>query len=280
MSGLIVLKTLELGLIFSILSFGVYISFRILNIPDLTVDASFTTGCAVCAVCTLADASIAGLVLAFVAGCLCGLGTAFLQTKMRIQPLLAGILMMVGLYSINLRIMSGAPNLSLFQSKTIFDSMLPDLFVLLILVCVVGGCLIVFFKTRLGLMIRATGDNEVMVRSSSIPVDRMKQVGLALSNGIVSFSGALLTQYQGFADVSGGTGMMVLGLAGIIIGEAVFRKHWVLACVTGSCLYRLIYQFVLLFGIPASDMNLMSAVLVAIMISLPYLSKKRRKGIC
>lgn len=280
MSSLTVFNTLELGLIFSILSFGVYISFRILNIPDLTVDASFTTGCAICAVCTVADASILGLVLAFVAGCLCGLGTEFLQTKMKIQPLLAGILMMVGLYSINLRIMSGAPNLSLFQSKTIFDSLLPDILVLLILVCVVGGCLIVFFKTKIGLMIRATGDNEGMVRSSSISVDRMKQVGMALSNGIVSFSGALLTQYQGFADIGGGTGMMVLGLAGIIIGEAVLRKYWVLACVIGSCLYRLIYQFVLMFGIPASDMNLMSAVLVAIMISLPYLSKKRRKGLC
>lgn len=280
MSSLTVFNTLELGLIFSILSFGVYISFRILNIPDLTVDASFTTGCAICAVCTVADASILGLVLAFVAGCLCGLGTEFLQTKMKIQPLLAGILMMVGLYSINLRIMSGAPNLSLFQSKTIFDSLLPDILVLLILVCVVGGCLIVFFKTKIGLMIRATGDNEGMVRSSSISVDRMKQVGMALSNGIVSFSGALLTQYQGFADIGGGTGMMVLGLAGIIIGEAVLRKYWVLACVIGSCLYRLIYQFVLMFGIPASDMNLMSAVLGAIMISLPYLSKKRRKGLC
>lgn len=280
MSLTIILKAIELGLIFSILSLGVYISFRVLNVPDLTVDGSFATGCAVCAVMTIAGHPYLGLLLAFVAGGLCGMVTAFLQTKMHMQPLLAGILTMVALYSINLRIMSGAPNISLFSTNTLFTLIDSELLILLIFSLVIGFVLFGFFKTNLGLMLRATGDNEVMVRSSSINVDRMKFIGMALSNGIVALSGALLAQYQNFADITSGTGMMVLGLAGIIIGEAILRKRTIgfgiASAIIGACIYRLLYQFALQFGIPATDMNLMSAILVAITISLPYL---KRKGI-
>lgn len=283
MSLTIILKAIELGLIFSILSLGVYISFRVLNIPDLTVDGSFATGCAVCAVMTIAGHPYLGLLLAFAAGGLCGMVTAFLQTKMHMQPLLAGILTMVALYSINLRIMSGAPNISLFSTNTLFTLIDSELLILLIFSLVIGFILFGFFKTNLGLMLRATGDNEVMVRSSSINVDRMKFIGMALSNGIVALSGALLAQYQNFADITSGTGMMVLGLAGIIIGEAILRKRTIgfgiASAIIGACIYRLLYQFALQFGIPATDMNLMSAILVAITISLPYLKRKGVKHV-
>lgn len=283
MSLTIILKAIELGLIFSILSLGVYISFRVLNVPDLTVDGSFATGCAVCAVMTIAGHPYLGLLLAFVAGGLCGMVTAFLQTKMHMQPLLAGILTMVALYSINLRIMSGAPNISLFSTNTLFTLIDSELLILLIFSLVIGFVLFGFFKTNLGLMLRATGDNEVMVRSSSINVDRMKFIGMALSNGIVALSGALLAQYQNFADITSGTGMMVLGLAGIIIGEAILRKRTIgfgiASAIIGACIYRLLYQFALQFGIPATDMNLMSAILVAITISLPYLKRKGVKHV-
>lgn len=283
MSLTIILKAIELGLIFSILSLGVYISFRVLNVPDLTVDGSFATGCAVCAVMTIAGHPYLGLLLAFVAGGLCGMVTAFLQTKMHMQPLLAGILTMVALYSINLRIMGGAPNISLFSTNTLFTLIDSELLILLIFSLVIGFVLFGFFKTNLGLMLRATGDNEVMVRSSSINVDRMKFIGMALSNGIVALSGALLAQYQNFADITSGTGMMVLGLAGIIIGEAILRKRTIgfgiASAIIGACIYRLLYQFALQFGIPATDMNLMSAILVAITISLPYLKRKGVKHV-
>lgn len=283
MSLTIILKAIELGLIFSILSLGVYISFRVLNVPDLTVDGSFATGCAVCAVMTIAGHPYLGLLLAFVAGGLCGMVTAFLQTKMHMQPLLAGILTMVALYSINLRIMSGAPNISLFSTNTLFTLIDSKLLILLIFSLVIGFILFGFFKTNLGLMLRSTGDNEVMVRSSSINVDRMKFIGMALSNGIVALSGALLAQYQNFADITSGTGMMVLGLAGIIIGEAILRKRTIgfgiASAIIGACIYRLLYQFALQFGIPATDMNLMSAILVAITISLPYLKRKGVKHV-
>lgn len=283
MSLTIILKAIELGLIFSILSLGVYISFRVLNVPDLTVDGSFATGCAVCAVMTIAGHPYLGLLLAFVAGGLCGMVTAFLQTKMHMQPLLAGILTMVALYSINLRIMNGAPNISLFSTNTLFTLIDSELLILLIFSLVIGFVLFGFFKTNLGLMLRATGDNEVMVRSSSINVDRMKFIGMALSNGIVALSGALLAQYQNFADITSGTGMMVLGLAGIIIGEAILRKRTIgfgiASAIIGACIYRLLYQFALQFGIPATDMNLMSAILVAITISLPYLKRKGVKHV-
>lgn len=283
MSTGVIIRAVELGLIFSVLSLGEYITVKVMDSPDLTVDGSFVTGGCTAAMLTLAGYPNLGLAAAFAAGLLCGCVTAFLQTKMKIQGLLAGILTMTGLYSINLRIMQGAPNVSLHAvpKATILANPATVLYVLIPIVAVIVALMYVFFKTNLGLMLRAAGDNEEMIRSSSVNVDAMKFLGFALSNGLVALSGALLVQFQKFADVTGGTGMLVLGLAGIIIGEAIFRRSGIgfglAASVTGAILYRLLYTFALQLGFPATDMNLVSAVLVAITISIPHLQKLKKK---
>lgn len=285
MSLSIFLRAIQLGLIFAVLSLGEYITVVVMDNPDLTVDGSFVTGGCVCAMLTIAGFPNAGLLGAFIAGCICGCVTAFLQTKMRIQPLLAGILTMTGLYSVNLRIMGGSPNVSLYQtgaaSTTILSNASTRLYVLIAVVAILTGLLYLFFKTNLGLMLRACGDNEDMVRSSSINVDNMKFLGLGLSNGLVALSGALLVQFQNFADVTGGTGMLVLGLAGIIIGEAILRPKGIgmglMAAVVGAICYRLLYTIALQLGFAATDMNLVSSVLVAVTISLPFLKKQAGK---
>ncbi len=288
MSAAIILRAVQLGLVFAVLSLGEYITVGIMDNPDLTVDGSFVTGGAVCAMMTVAGYPNLGLLGAFIAGILCGSVTAFLQTKMKIQPLLAGILTMSGLYSVNLRIMNGSPNVTLhasgMASQTILSNDSTRLYVLLAIVAVLIGLMYLFFKTNLGLMLRATGDNEDMVSSSSINVDNMKFLGLGLSNGLVALSGALLVQFQNFADVTGGTGMLVLGLAGIIIGEAILRPKGIgmglIAAALGAVLYRLLYTVALQLGFATTDMNLVSAVLVAVTISIPHLQKlaKKRKS--
>ena len=283
MSTGVIIRAVELGLIFSVLSLGEYITVKVMDSPDLTVDGSFVTGGCTAAMLTLAGFPNLGLAAAFVAGLLCGCVTAFLQTKMKIQGLLAGILTMTGLYSINLRIMQGAPNVSLHAvpKATILSNPSTVLYVLIAIVALIALMMYLFFKTNLGLMLRAAGDNEEMIRSSSVNVDSMKFLGFALSNGLVALSGALLVQFQKFADVTGGTGMLVLGLAGIIIGEAIFRRPGIgfglAASITGAVLYRLLYTFALQLGFPATDMNLVSAVLVAITISIPHLQKLKKK---
>lgn len=281
MTGTILLNAVQLGLVFAVLSLGEYITVNIMDSPDLTVDGSFVTGAAVCAVMTLGGMPNLGLLASLAAGALCGCVTAFLQTKMKIQPLLAGILTMTGLYSINLRIMNNMPTINLFvagkPAQTILSNANSRLFVLLAIVLLIIALLYVFFKTNLGLMLRASGDNETMVKSSSINVDSMKFLGLGLSNALVGLSGALLAQFQNFADISGGTGMLVLGLAGIIIGEAILRPKGVggglIAAALGAVIYRILYTFALRLGFAASDMNLVSSVLVAITISIPYIQK-------
>lgn len=283
MSTGVIIRAVELGLIFSVLSLGEYITVKVMDSPDLTVDGSFVTGGCTAAMLTLAGFPNLGLAAAFVAGLLCGCVTAFLQTKMKIQGLLAGILTMTALYSVNLRIMQGAPNVSLYAvpKPTILNNPATVLYVLIAIVALIVLLMYAFFKTNLGLMLRAAGDNEEMIRSSSVNVDSMKFLGFALSNGLVALSGALLVQFQKFADVTGGTGMLVLGLAGIIIGEAVFRRTGIgfglAASITGAILYRLLYTLALQLGFPATDMNLVSAVLVAVTISIPHLQKLKKK---
>ncbi|WP_289219465.1 ABC transporter permease [Faecalibaculum rodentium] len=283
MSTAVIIRAVELGLIFSVLSLGEYITVKVMDSPDLTVDGSFVTGGCTAAMLTLAGFPNLGLAAAFVAGLLCGCVTAFLQTKMKIQGLLAGILTMTALYSVNLRIMQGAPNVSLYAvpKPTILNNPATVLYVLIAIVALIALLMYAFFKTNLGLMLRAAGDNEEMIRSSSVNVDSMKFLGFALSNGLVALSGALLVQFQKFADVTGGTGMLVLGLAGIIIGEAVFRRSGIgfglAASITGAILYRLLYTLALQLGFPATDMNLVSAVLVAVTISIPHLQKLKKK---
>lgn len=283
MSASIWIRAVELGMIFAVLSLGEYITVKVMDSPDLTVDGSFVTGGAVAAMLTLAGFPNLGLLMAFLAGGICGCVTAFLQTKMRIQPLLAGILTMTGLYSVNLRIMNGSPNVSLFSApvKTILSNDSTKFFVLLAVDIAICLLMYLFFKTNLGLMLRASGDNENMVKNSSINVDSMKFLGLGLSNALVGLSGALLVQFQNFADVTGGTGMLVLGLAGIIIGEAILRPKGIgmgiAAAAIGAVLYRVLYTIALQLGFAATDMNLVSAVLVAVTISIPYLQKKARR---
>lgn len=279
-------EALLLGMIFAVLSLGVFISFRILNIPDLSVDGSFTSGCAVSAIMAFSGYPYLGILLAFVVGVGAGSITAFLQTKCKIQPILAGILTMTALYSINLKIMGGKPNVALFDQSNIFSSTLfngYDKYVIIFgSVLVVGILIYLFLHTQLGMSLRACGDNENMVRSSSINVTHMKYIGLGLANGIVALAGGLFAQYQSFADVSGGVGMMVVGLASIIIGETFIRKkgiaYRIIAVVVGAIIYRFILTIALQLGVDASDMNLFSTVIVVLAISLPYFKGGRKNA--
>lgn len=283
----VILGALELGAIFSILSLGLYISFKVLDIPDLTVDGSFTTGCAVSAIVTVASSPALGLLLAFVAGALAGLVTGLLITKLKINAILAGILTQTALYSINLRIMDGKPNISLLDSKTIFTSInqvtsYGTLILLFIFVIVIVLLLNYFLKTQLGLALRACGDNEDMVRASSIDTDKMKLIGLSLANGLVGLSGALYTQQQTYSDITAGIGMMVIGLASIIIGTTFIKNEKVLvsliATVVGAIFYRFVLTFALQVGITSGDLKLLSAVIVVIAISSTKLKLRGKKN--
>lgn len=276
--------SLELGMIYAVLALGVFLSFRTLNTPDLTVDGSVVTGAAASAVvCSMGGSPFLGLLLAFLCGCCAGAVTALLNTKLKIQSLLAGILVMLGLYSINLRIMGNKPNVSLTKSNTLYKmaaEKLPEDYSALILgIIVLAVVITVFFfflKTRLGFALRATGDNEEMVRAYAIDSDTMKILGLSLSNGFVGLAGGMLAQYQSFADTTMGTGMVVIGLASVIIGEAIFGTKSLLrrliAVSLGAIAYRLIIAQALAFGLPTSDLKLVSAVIVVLALSMGTLS--------
>jgi len=278
--------SLELGIIYAIMALGVFISFRTLNIPDLTVDNSFTLGAAVSAVLTASISQpFIGLVLAFFAGCIAGSLTALLMTKLKIQPLLSGILMMLALYSINLRVMSGKPNIPLLNKPLMFDFLhnLPSekyaklLFLALILALIVV-LLFFFLKTKLGFALRATGDNEKMVRALGVNTDVTILIGLAVSNGLVALSGAMIAQYQSFADVNMGIGMVVIGLASVIIGEVLFSvktlMRRLIAVALGAILYRLVIAVALWLGMPPTDLKLVSAVIVAAALSMPVIKDR------
>lgn len=287
-----ILGAIELGLIFAIMSYGIFITFKILNFPDLTVDGSFTLGCVVSATLVLQDQSILGIVLAVCAGAFAGLVTGFLHTKMKVQYILAGIITMTGLYSINLKV-GGKPNLSLYGKETIFTyfssflhnlglpadfvSRYYKLILLLLMVLILGILLYLFFKTQTGLAIRATGNNEEMVRASSINTDAMKIAGLALANAFVALSASIYTQHQMFYDISQGIGMMVVGLTSIIVGESLFGKRTILnsfiSLVLGAILYRLLLSYALSLGMNPNDWKLLCATLVAVVISLPTVKK-------
>ncbi|MGI6778893.1 MAG: ABC transporter permease [Acetivibrionales bacterium] len=285
--------TAELGIIYAIMALGVFISFRTLNMPDLTVDGSFVLGAAVSTVLCSIGQPILGMVIAFAAGCIAGSLTALLHTKLKIQPLLAGILMMLALYSINLKVMGGRPSISLLNKSTIFIAFeglaIEDYSRLITSFLILLGILIVLFlflKTRLGFVLRATGDNDHMVRALGVNTDFTKLIGLALSNGLVSLSGAMIAQYQLFADISMGTGMVVIGLASVIIGEVIFGVkpliRRLIAVILGSVLYRFIIAFALELGMPPTDLKLVSAAIVAIALSVPVIKEKvfkARKGL-
>ncbi|MFQ8599890.1 MAG: ABC transporter permease [Oscillospiraceae bacterium] len=280
---------IELGLIFAIMSVGIFISFRVLNIPDLTIDGTFTLGTSVSAIFAFHGMPVLGILLSIVCGALAGCVTGLLQTKLKIQPILAGILTMTALYSVNLRVMGQKPNLSLFDKPSIFaplEKLFGDygnLVLIAAILLAVVAVLYWFLKTQLGMCLRATGDNEDMVRASSINSDAMKIMGLAVANALVSLAGAVLAQYQSFSDVGGGIGMMVIGLASIIVGEAIFGRGSILrsfiAVAAGAVLYRFVLTLVLQAGLPSGDLKLFSALLVTVAISIPVLKKaivKRR----
>ena len=290
----LVMGSLQLGLIYGMLAVGVYISFRVLGIPDLSAEGTFTFGLAVSAALTVAGHPLLGVLLGFLAGCLGGAVTGVLQTKLQIHPILAGILTMSGLYSVNLAVMGSSSNLSLVGLDTLFRMsfdlfssmdkeivklLLPALFCLVLVVL-----LALFFKTHEGLCIRATGDNEEMVRASSINVDVIKILALSISNGCIGLSGAVLAQYQGFADISSGIGIVAVGLASVIIGEGLFGRRgvtWGLsATVAGSVIYRLMIALALKTNLfPAYFLKIVSAVIVAAALSVPAFKRMliRRK---
>ena len=287
MNFTVIIGALELGGIFAIMSLGLYISYKVLNIPDLTVDGSFTLGCAVSAVFTIQSMPYLGVIFAFIAGCLAGLTTGLLMTKLKIMPLLSGILTMTALYSVNLRIMNDKPNLSLFECSTIFSpieflSPYHRLILIILIILLICFFLYFFLRTQLGLALRACGDNEDMVRASSIDTEKMKLIGLSLANGFVAMSGAVFSQHQTFADINSGTGMMVIGLASIIVGMTFIKSDKIvfqlIAVVFGAIFYRAILTIALQMGLPSGDLKMLSALLVVIAIAST--SVKRRKKKC
>jgi len=280
--------SLQLGLIYGILALGIFISFRILNIPDLTADGSFTFGLSVSAALCAAGHPLAGMLLGALAGALAGAVTGLLQTKLEIHPILAGILTMSSLYSVNLFVLGSSPNLSLINCATLFTGLnalmpgnreLVKTLLPLIFCGLSAAVLIWFFRTNLGLCIRATGNNENMVRASSINVAGMKILTLAVSNAFVALSGALLAQYQGYADISSGIGMVVVGLASVIIGETIVGHRSVtlglISAVLGSVIYRFIIALALEASIfPAYALRVVSAVIVVIALAVPVARKR------
>jgi putative ABC transport system permease protein len=276
------------GLVFGFVAIGVYLSFRVLGFPDLTVDGSFPLGAAVAAVLIANGVNPFLATLAALGAGLCaGLATSLLNTKLRIPALLAGILMMVALYSINLRIMGGA-NVSLLRQVTIFSltsqflgletRIAYQLLVAGVLAIVVFFILNWFLRTEIGLAVRATGDNEQMVRGFGVDTDKTTILGVSISNGLVALGGAVVAQGQKFADVGMGIGMIVMGLASVIIGEALFRPKGVarllLAALGGAFIYRLVISVALRLGMAPGDLKLITAVLVIIALAVPYLQKR------
>lgn len=263
----------ELGLLYALMALGVYITFRILDFPDLTVDGSFTTGGAIVAIMISNGYSPwLSTFAAFLGGLVAGSITGLLHTKGKINGLLSGILMMIALYSINMRIMD-RPNISLLGADTIFNS-IGAIPLMLIIVVVAKLLLDSFLKTDLGLALRATGDNPRMIGSFGTNTDNTKMIGVSLSNGMVALSGAVVAQQSGFADISMGIGMIVIGLASVIIGEAIFGSMNVfratIAAVLGSVVYRIVVAFALrVEWLKASDLKLITAIIVVVALVLP-----------
>ena len=284
------------GIIWGFMAIGVYIKFRILDVADLTVDGSFTTGGATCVILTLNGVNMGlALLISFIAGLLAGLATGLFHTKFGIPAILAGILTQLGLYSINLHIMGwgtkngSAANLQvsvdryklLVAGRYVRDLTLNNpLIVLVIIIPIIIAVLYWFFGTEIGASLRATGANDNMARAQGINTDVTKVLGLMISNGIVAFSGALFAQYQGFSDVNMGRGAIVIGLAAVIIAEVVFGKVFrnfsakLLGCVLGAVIYYIVIQIVLKMGLSTDDLKLLSALVVAVFLALPYCKSK------
>ena len=278
------------GLVFGLVAVGVYLTFRVLGFPDLTVDGSFTLGGATTAVLIVGGVNpFLAILAAFGVGLCAGLATSLLNTKLRLPALLAGILMMVGLYSVNLLIM-GRPNIPLLRDITIFDSvaswfgtMRSTILVIIVFAVIALITFMIlnwFLRTEIGLALRASGDNEQMVRSLGVDTDKNILLGCAISNGLVALAGALVAQSQQFCDVNMGIGMIVMGLAAVIIGEALIHPRGVtsmlLAAFAGTFLYRLFITIAFRLGLAPGNLKLITALLVIIALAIPFIQKKLR----
>ncbi len=283
----LVISTVSQGLLWALLALGVFLTFRVLDIADLSVEGTFPLGAAVAASMLDGGHSIfLAMLLAAIAGCLGGTVTALLTTKLKIPALLSGILTMIGLYSVNLMIM-GKANIPLLRIETIFtitqrlfgaSTPIATFIVGLTTVIIIGLAMYWFFGTVLGTAIRATGCNPQMAKAQGVNTDNMVILGLLISNGLVGLSGALVAQSNGFADVGMGTGTIVIGLASVIIGEVLFGTrsfwNWLISVILGSIVYRIVIALVLEMGMPPNDLKLFTAILVAIALSLPMVKSK------
>ena len=310
----LLIAALSQGMLYAPMALGVFVTFRILKTPDLTVDGSFVFGMTVCAAVTIVGYPVAALLCGALAGALAGFCTALLQTKARLEPILSGILVSTGLYTINYAVLGGQSNLYLQREvvnaqgaavnescQTVYrmfgklvkgmgglmkDANTQTLLLTLVMVAVLTAVLAVFFFTRPGMAIRATGDNEEMVRSSSINADRMRTCGVMLANALVAFSGALLCQQQRYADMNCGNGMLVMGLASVIIGQVLGGRRGVVAgllcAVGGSLVYRVVLQLAYRMDMPSYYVKLLSTLIVILALTLPRLrgvmAKQARKG--
>jgi hypothetical protein len=296
----LIISTIAQGLLWALLALGVFITFRILDVADLTVEGSFPMGAAISAVLiTMGVNPWLTVVIAGIGGMIAGAVTGWIHTKLKIPALLAGILTMIALYSVNLHIM-GKANISLLRMDTVYSAIhsmgisnaVALTIIGVVVTAVVGLFLFWFFGTELGTSIRATGVNPQMIRAQGVNTDTMIVLGLLLSNGFVAVSGALIAQSQGFADIGMGVGTIVIGLASVIIGEVLFASSSIVrklfgnssfvlslvAVVFGSIIYRIVIATVLYLGMPPNDLKLFTAILVALALSLPTWQGKFRRG--
>jgi len=273
--------TIEQSLIFAIMVLGVYISFRILNFPDMTVDGTFPLGAAISAkLLTLGVNPYLTLLVALISGAAAGAITGLIHVKLKVKDLLAGILVMTALYSINLRVM-GKSNIPLFEEDNIFNTEYSMMITIVVLILISKFLLDYLLKTKFGFALKALGDNENLIVSLGLNEEKYKIYGLMIANAFVAFSGAVLAQYQGFADVGMGTGIIVIGLASIIIGDTLFGKRrrftGTTIVIIGSILYRGVIAVTLSMGMDASDLKLITSVIVIVILWIQKQKDKRRK---
>lgn len=266
------INILEQGLIFSIAALGVYITYKILDFPDLSVDGTFPLGAAVTAACIMKGMNpFIACILALIAGSIGGLITGILHVKFKITNLMSGILVMIALYSINLRIMTKA-NIPLFGKETIFSNALEPLIIIVIFFVLVKIILDLFLNTKIGFLLKAVGDNEQLLTSLAVNKDKVKILGLMISNGFVALAGSIMAQQQGFADVGMGTGTVVMGLAAVIMGEAILGRVKLFKASTmvvfGSIIYKGVVALALQLGLAPTDLKLITAVIVIIALSV------------
>ncbi len=285
-----VISAIQLGLMYGLLAMGLYIPFRILDIADMTVQGTFTLGMIIAAIFAFNQKPFLGILIACLSGAIAGIVTGILHTKFNIASILSGILTMTGLYTINLLVAGGKANISLIGKETIFSLVnrfiknedITKTLVTFVFVLIVAVILSVFFHTRTGLTIRATGNNSAMVRHTSINTDNMIIIGLSLGNALAALSGALITHYNLFADVNSGSGILVVALAAIIIGETIFKRNGVtlglISTVIGSVIYRFIFAIALKFDVlPSYSLNLISTIIVIIALMVPTIQVTKNR---